>query len=316
MISNSRVIFLNKPKDLIETHRTERRNQMLSFIEDYLNDSPVFGDKTISVTFFDTGVTGLTCLVETPDKKFVLKVHLYPDVPAGEDIFIKAWETAGISVPHIYEIGLLDECPYMLMSYVEAQTLEEVPESTLIERNVFGEMGTTLAKMHTIKSVGFGSVSNGNTGGYKDFKSWVIENQKIQTPLKYATQHNLLPIETFGSVEDAITTLTQHIGDTSESVYCHWDFVPGNIFDTNPLTVFDPVPTFNHPYLDIARSIMQTIAQGFINNESHQQFLHGYFSGKSFDKKLLYASLLFVITKCLTGTEQTKKWSLKTYETI
>ena len=291
------ITFLNQPKLsglAAYIDQDERRLNLVLKIQSWLNSHEPFKDKEVSVEFFQTGETGLVSIVRFLDQQFVLKVLLRSDGPQGEPEFLKACESVGVSVPHIYEFGMLDDFPYMLMSYINARSLDHSSEDELVERNTFKRMGEVLRKIHCARAKGFGRVKEDGSGEHETFSSWILESPQMINHLLYTQKHNLLPEQIFGSIEDSKKILIDQIGTKTESVYCHWDFSPANILDTDPLTVFDPVPTYNHPYLDIARSIVQTIGLGFISPEVNKQFLNGYFSEVELDKRLLYAALLFV----------------------
>lgn len=291
------VTFLNQPK--LSGHSTnkdqdEYRIALISTIDTWLSNHELFKDKHVSVSFFQTGSSGLVSLVKTPEKEFVLKVLLRPGSSKGEPEFLKAWESVGVSVPHVYEFGVLDEHPYMLMSYIAAQSLEHSSEEELIENCVFKKMGETLQQIHQTRAVGFGHMKEDGVGEYETFTTWLLEFPQTINQLSYMQEQALLPEEVFGSIESAKKILIKNIGSKTQTVYCHWDFTPGNILDTNPLTVFDPVPLYNHPYLDIARSIVQTIGAGFTKPEVFEQFISGYFSESELDENFLHAAVLFI----------------------
>jgi fructosamine-3-kinase len=296
-MSISSVIFLNQPKlsgHSVNQDQDERRLALVPKIDSWLSNHQLFQNKKVSVSFFQAGASGLTSLLDAEDKKFVLKVLLRPDGPQGEPQFLKAWEAAGVPVPHVYEFGMLEDHPYILMSYVDAQSLEHSSETELLEKNVFVKMGETLRQIHQTKAKGFGRMKEDGIGEYETFTSWLLEFPQTINQLSYMQKHDLLPEEAFGSVDNAKKILLEHIGENTDTTYCHWDFAPGNILNTDPLTVFDPVPTYNHPYLDIARSIVQTIGAGFARPEVSEQFLKGYFSDTSLDQKFLQAAVLFI----------------------
>lgn len=292
------VTFLNQPKlsgHAVNKDQDDRRIALVPKIEQFLLSHKLFSGKDISVSFFQAGASGLVSLVESLEQKFVFKVLLRPDGPKGEVEFLKAWEGVGVSVPHIYESGMIGEHPYILMSYIPAKSLENYSEAELLEKKVFLQMGKILRQIHSTKSVGFGRMKENGVGEYKDFKSWLLEYPPTLNQLKYMQEHNLLPTEEFGSIDDAKEILMAHMGDRVETTYCHWDFAPGNILYTEPLTVFDPVPMYSDPYHDIARSIVQTIGDGYAGPEVSAQFLEGYFSdGLSVDKEVLHAAVLFI----------------------
>lgn len=291
------ITFLNQPKlSGLATYKDqdERRLNLIPKIESWLTNHQLFRDKQVSVEFFQTGETGLVSIVRLPEQQFVLKVLLRSDGPQGEPEFLNACEAVGVSVPHVYEFGMLNEYPYILMSFINAKSLDHSLESELLERNIFKKMGEVLRKMHQAKAKGFGRAKEDGIGEHKTFSSWLLESPQIINHLSYTQKHNLLPEEIFGSIEEAKNILIEQVGTNTETVYCHWDFSPANVLDTDPLTIFDPVATYNHPYLDIARSIVQTIGLGFVSPEVSKQFLDGYFSDSELSKRFLYATVLFV----------------------
>lgn len=291
------VTFLNQPMLREHDHykeQNENRLVMVGKIDNWISTHELFQGQPVSVTFFQAGASGVVSLLETPENKYVLKTMIRADGPKGEPEFLKAWESVGVLVPHVYESGMLEEHPYILMSYINAKSLENYSEEDLLERGIFKKMGETLRKIHTTEATGFGKMKEDGVGEYESFKTWLQEFYQTINQLEYAQKHNLLPEETFGSIEEAKKILMENIGEGSNSTYCHWDFAPGNILNTDPLSVFDPVPNFNHPYLDIARSIVQTIGAGCANPESSKQFIEGYFSDEQVNEKFLQAAVLFV----------------------
>ncbi len=293
------VTFLNEPKlsgHAVNQDQDERRTGLVPNIESFLVNHELFKKNSVSVTFFQAGASGLVSLVETDTKKYVLKVLLRPDGPKGEVEFLKAWEAAGVRVPHIYEVGMLGEHPYILMEYVNAKSLESFPEKELLKSSVFKQMGEMLRHIHTTEAKGYGRMKEDGVGEYEDFKTWLFEFPQTQNQISYAQKYELLPSDVFGTLDEARDILVEFVSTNPQSTYCHWDFAPGNILYSEPLTVFDPVPTFNHPYLDIARSMVQTIGAGYISTEANQQLIEGYFSDntQSLDKKVLYAGVLFI----------------------
>lgn len=296
-MSTSSVTFLNQPKlsgRATNQDQDDRRLALIPKIERWIVGCELFQNKKVFVSFFQAGASGLTSLLNVEDKKFVLKVLLRPDGPQGEPQFLKAWEGVGVAVPHVYEFGRLEEHPYILMSYVDAQSLEYFSETELLEKDIFNKIGETLQQIHQTKAKGFGRMKEDGIGEYESFTSWLLEFPQTINQLSYMQEHNLLPEETFGSVDEAKKILLEYIGENADTTYCHWDFAPGNILNTDPLTAFDPVPTYNHPYLDIARSIVQTIGAGFTHPEVSKQFLKGYFADTPLDQKFLQAAVLFI----------------------
>lgn len=297
MNKRKEINFKNMPKlsgNVMNKDQDERRLLLASKIEHWLENHTLFKDKEIMISFFQNGTSGLTCLLDIPGKKYVLKVLLRPGGAKGEPEFLRAWESVGVATPHVYEYGDLEGHPYVLMSYIDAQSLENYHEDELLEKGIFKKIGEALRSIHQTKSKGFGLMLEDGIGMYRNFESWLTEFQQTINQLSYMEEHNILPVVEFGSVDDAKKVLLERIGDNTETTYCHWDLTPGNILYTDPLTVFDPVPNFNHPYVDIARSIIQTIGVGYTRKNVSSQFLEGYFADTAIDKEFLNAAILFI----------------------
>jgi tRNA A-37 threonylcarbamoyl transferase component Bud32 len=298
LIVMSNVTFLNQPKlsgHTINQDQDERRTNLIPQIEEFLNTNNRFKGLSVAVTFFQAGASGLVSLLEAPAEKYVLKAILRPDGPKGEVEFLRIWENAGVRVPHVFEAGMIGEHPFILMEYIVGQSLELSTEAELLERKVFVQMGEILRCIDTTKAKGYGRMKVDGVGEYEDFKTWLLEFPQTVNQLAYIEKHNLLPEEIFGSLQRAKDILIEYIAADPHSAFCHWDFAPGNILDADSLVVIDPVPNFNHPYLDIARSIVQTIGAGYVADEVQKQFLEGYFSGEEkLNPRVLQAAVLFI----------------------
>lgn len=290
-------IFLNQPK--LSGHDVDKeldkgRELLIPEIENYLKTSNFFKNESVQVSFFQEGVSSLVCLIESSDKKYVLKISLRPKNLNTEAIFLKEWESIGVNTPHVFEDGFINDHPYTLMQYIDAKTVSQYFKENEFDRKVFFQMGEILNKMHTVKAVGYGKPKSNGEGEFKDFKSWLYEDEHNQRQIAYVKEHNLLPEETFGSIEKAREILLEY-SLNSESVYCHDDFAPYNVLNTNPLTPFDPVCMYNISYLDLGKSVIQMLSGDSKDLESIDQFLEGYFSSRNqkLDKKVLHASILF-----------------------
>ena len=294
----SQITFLNTPKlsgHSVNQDQDDRRVALVSQIEIFIKTTPLFENTDVSVAFFHSGASGLVSLLETSTYSYVLKVLLRPDGPQGEEVFLKAWEAIGVHVPHIFQTGFIGEHPYILMEYIPADTLTHSSEAVLLEQYIFTQMGVILAHIHKTTAPGYGRMQADGSAEYPDFKTWLFEFPQTKNQLAYIEKHNLLHADLYGSLDVARNILLAYIAQNPRSTYCHWDFAPGNILHTNPLTIFDPVPTFNHPYLDIARSIIQTIGAGYTDSAVSTQLITGYEStGLPLDRKVLHAAVLLI----------------------
>lgn len=307
MENTSKIIFKNQPE--LSVHEAdkafnERRLNLIPQIEDLISNHELFKNKEVNITFLGNGVSSLVCLLETPDEKVILKVPLRQMYSEGDGQFMKVWEQAGVKVPHIIEEGVLGEHTYTLCEYIEAKTLGELytPEE-LVQRKTFVEMGKTLRAMHVPEAEGYGYVVN-QKAEYSTFKEW-LESPELKKKIDYVIENKILG-EEHGSLDDALHTLTEFVNTENRSSYCHEDFTTYNIFDTQPLTVFDPNPRFNHGYIDLARCITGTVMQGD-PEETRSQIIEGYFGKEPYNTKALQAAILLFIYMKLPYSHKTNK---------
>ncbi len=289
------ITFLNRPwlsEHSIDRKHNKKRLLLVSYIQKYLATNKIFKNDFIRVSFFHLGMSSLVTLIKTKKRKYVLKIILR-EHQRRQARFLNAWKNVGVSVPRIYETGKIMNLPYILMEFVDAETLNKTPKKKLLKMKTFKRMGKILQKIHKSSSRGYGLPIKENTGKYKKFKNWLLKNPTLKEQFAYVREHKLLPYNVYGSLDEAIAVLIDYVGKNQKSTYCHWDFSPGNIFNTKNLTTFDPATNFNHPYLDLAKSVVQTFAT-LPSFEATDQIIEGYFENNKllFDPKVLQAGVL------------------------
>ena len=297
---SSQVLFLNQPKispHAVDTKFNERRMFLVPQIEEFISNHELFKNNAVSVTFSHAGVSSLVAILEIPEEKFVLKIPLAFKPYSPEGMFLEAWEQVGVSVPHVIENGLLHEHPYFLMKYIDAKTVSEAyPGKEKVTERIFVEMGKTLRQMHQSKAQGYGLATLGKPP-YSDFKTWIekdILSPESRTYKKfvYIKEHNLLHAEEHGDIYKALEILIDYVQKDTRSTYCHYDFGASNIFATKPLTVFDPDCMFNHPYIDLGRTIFIHVFKDYNLSPIADQIYEGYFGNEQCNRKVLQASIL------------------------
>ncbi len=286
----SSITFLNKPRmsnHVVDQRTNERRLEVAEKLEDFLGTHSIFKEKDITVSFAEKGVSSLVCIIDTGNQKYVLKVPSNIEMAKQETLFLNKWKEVGVTVPNIFEQGVLGDHAYILMEYIDAENLRDhFKLNGLIREKVFVTMGEVLRQMHTAKAVSFGKPV-GERGEFETFKSWFLGPDGYTRKAGDIQEFNLLGNE-YGSIQKAVDILIQ--GTDTESVYCHYDFAPENIFATNPITVFDPVPMFNNPFMDLSRTIVIAVSRCG-TSEVVSQLIEGYFKGEEYDKRLLHAAI-------------------------
>ncbi len=302
--------FLNEPKlseHEVDQKFNERRKKLVPLMKDFIAQHPLFSGKKVDVTFLHSGISSLVSILETPEQKLILKIPLSELNSRLDGVFLKAWENVGVKVPHVLEEGEIGEQPYVLMEYINSETLSsKYTGNESVEKNVYHDLGKMLRQMHKAKIEGYSNIVNKkNKPEYFSVGEWLKGDTNMQTQIEYVKEHELLDDKKHGSIEDVFNILISSIGNRKESVYCHNDFGGGNVFATEPFTVFDPWPCFHHPFMDITRSLFHKISEKGIG-KAGEQFLEGYFGDEEYDKKLFHAFLFLNITVKLPYMHKTK----------
>lgn len=291
--------FLNQPKlsgHEVDKALDEARVYLIPKIEEFVSSHSMFKGNNINISFFHTGVSSLVCLIESESNKYILKMKLRPSNVNMEASFLKKWEELNVKVPHIEEVGYIEDYNYILMEFINEEILtKKYNTEELISKNIFFEMGQILRKIHTLKTDGFGACDENEKAKYKTFKEWLDNDTGIQNQIRYAKENNLLPEEIFGSFQEKINLIIDFINKDKVSTYCHFDFSPNNILATEPITIFDPVCLVNHPYIDLAKSVIQSIANCH-DSRCSKQIIDGYFNSNKelLDREVFKACLLFI----------------------
>lgn len=304
------ITFTNEPKlseHEVDQKFNDRRKNLVPLMKDFMDKHPLFSGKNVDVTFLHEGVSSLVSIIETPEQKLILKIPLSILNSRLEGVFLNAWENVGVKVPHVLEEGEIGEQPYILMEYIDSKTISSTyTKEEILEKNVYHDLGKLLRQMHRVKTEGYSNIVNKKSEPeYFSITEWLKGDSNMQTQVEYVKEHKLLDDEKHGSIDEVFNILISSIGNSKESVYCHNDFGTGNVFATEPFTVFDPWPCFHHPFMDVTRSLIHKISKKGIG-ETGQQFLDGYFGDEEYDKKLFHAFLILNITVKLPYMHKTK----------
>lgn len=286
----AKVTFLNQPQmslDSADSEFNKRRVALVPHVENFLITNPLFLGQEVNVFFMTKGVGSLVCMIDTLENKYILKIPLNKTLSEGEAEFLNVWEKAGVKVPHVFSGGRIGDHSYTLMEYVEAETLGEgMSPEEFSESGYYTKMGRALHKMHEPKGKGYGEVVNGRAK-FDSFKQW-IEGNDVTGRIQYIRENNLLTSVNQDYLDKALEILLNFVGENTESSYCHDDFGASNIFDTDPITVFDPNPRFNNYYIDVGKTLANHILSGIYPKE----FIDSYFLHQSYNKKVLLAATI------------------------
>jgi fructosamine-3-kinase len=288
---SSKITFKNQPK--LSGHEAdqkydERRQALIPEIENFVSTDEFFRDREASIEFSHKGASSLVSFIEADNEKFVLKVPLSSSGFESEGQFLKAWEKVGVRVPHVFKEGKLGVRSYLLMEYIDAPTLIDAEAQGLVKRDTAHEQGKILRQMHAAKAEGYGRSIDGKPE-FDSFEKW-LESDIIRKRIGEVQENGVLGDE-HGPIADALDKLIEYTKNNPESVYCHFDFGASNILATEPLTVIDPHPLFNHGVIDIGRSMLLSASGG--NSKSSEKMKEAYYEGEDVDVSALQASIIF-----------------------
>jgi hypothetical protein len=303
---NSMITFKDKPKlsgDGVDRKRDELRLSLVSHIERFLATDELFAGKEVSVAFSKEGISSLVALVETEGEKYVLKIPLTSTVTEGsEALFLKTWEAGDVAVPHVFKEGLMGDRPFVLMQFIDAPSVGEKygNDAEKMER-VYFETGRILRNMHKPEARGFGLAIEGR-GEYGSFEEW-LNSADMKKREGYVQEHGLLH-EGHGSYARAKEILVDYVGEGDKSSYCHFDYGEKHLFATEPYTVFDPNPLFNHGYIDLGKTLVNYIAN---SGTFPRKLLEGYGDEEGVDEQALHAAIFANIVYKLPYQHQKKR---------
>ena len=271
------ITFTNEPKlspHEVDRSRNESRITIVAGLTDFVENNTHFKGKDVCVTFAQDGVSSLVMILDARGEKYVLKTPLITGRGDLEPLFLRTWEAVGVLVPHIFEEGKLGEYPYALMNYIDAPLLKNLYGSreALLEKGMYKEMGRVMQRMHVPRAYGYGIPREGKVE-YNTFGEWLSDGY-LDNRIAYGKENGLF--QNMQLPHKAVELLKGAYGNETKSAYCHNDFDACNIFGTEPITVFDPNPSFNHPYLDLGTAI--TTGTSLLGtSEVSRQLKEGYF---------------------------------------
>jgi aminoglycoside phosphotransferase (APT) family kinase protein len=218
---------------------------------------------SITVQQFAGGQSNPTFLVESPDRRYVLRRKppgkLLPSAHAVDREFrvLAALEDSEVPVAHVHalcEDPAIIGSAFYVMDYVEGRIfwdalLPEVAASG--RRAVYQEMVRVLAALHSVDYVAVGLGDYGKPGHY-------VERQVS----RWTQQYRASETEKIEGMERLIEWLPKHIPGDEQTSIVHGDFrLDNTIFHpTEPriLAVLDwELSTLGHPLVDLAYFCMR-----------------------------------------------------------
>jgi Ser/Thr protein kinase RdoA (MazF antagonist) len=253
--------IITKPK--VEDWRDDKykrlaqnsKNYLLIAIEEGLLD----GRQVTKGGVISDGDSSIVYYVETNDNRYIVKFAPSKGDLITHKLFSDRWSERGVKTPTIYKIREADEqIPYelALIEFIEANTLSKTyTKKELHEKGYYGDLGTTLAKMHRAKGEGYRKlkVPNVLVGKYNTL-SGELDYDIKQKRLDKLIERRYVSNTVEQNYQQAKETLEKNMTGKMPSL-CHNDFLPYNIMATDPITVFDPSPSISSPLKDLGSTV-------------------------------------------------------------
>ena len=234
--------------------------KLSEYLENYI---PEF-QGPIQSTKFKTGQSNPTFLIETNDKKFVLRKKppgkLLPSAHAVDREFkvLKALHATNVPVPkvfHFCEDDAVVGSMFYIMEYIEGRIFWDptIPEvDNKVRGKIYEATNEVLAHLHQVNVEKVGLLDFGKPGSYfeRQVSRWVRQYRSAETKF-------------YIDVEDLITWLNENTPkDDGVVSLVHGDYRLYNIiFDYETpkiLAVLDwELSTLGHPYADLAYQCLQ-----------------------------------------------------------
>ena len=273
-------------------------------LERYLSEQLKNYSGPLSVRQFEGGQSNPTFLLETSDKKYVLrKKPPGPLLPSAHMVEREYWvlnalQNSAVPVPKVHvlcEDERIIGTPFFVMDYVESRLLRDptLPDmGTDTRKAIYQALAETLAALHNLDYQAAGLTDFGKTGGY-------IARQTR----RWSEQYRASKTREIEAMEKLMDWLPQHIPAEDSTCLVHGDFRLDNMLfhpgEPRVLAVLDwELSTLGHPLSDLAYTCMVY----------HIQMPAGYL-GEVAGQDGIPAEQDFVAEYCrLTGRESIPNW--------
>jgi Ser/Thr protein kinase RdoA (MazF antagonist) len=253
-----------KPELAMPASDAKKQQQILSHLTSMLSAGRLSPRPIATIEpLLDGNTSRVYKLIDVDGAARVLKVVQDADFLKAEAAFLEAWRAIGIRTPAVYELGELDEAgefPYLLIEFIEGDNLLTLMEAGQVPGpQVLQDIGARLARMHTVRGVGFGPIhfQNGTLIGQFGTFGQALAEGDFHQALQINLAQQRLDQADLTVVQTAIQMLDRHSAVTG-SVYAHTDFRAGNILyqagQPDPYVIIDPAPRLWHPYRCLAYS--------------------------------------------------------------
>lgn len=237
----------------------------------------------------------LVYLVETTEKKYVIKFYFVSNRWNREVAALKILNKSNVLVPNIIDYGKVDNVEWILYEYVEGTILtkvhEEVPQCNLID--IYFEAGEQLGLIHSFKKFKYYGSLNEDlkfVKKYESFKDYFeTEINRIFTNLKKFTHEE---IKLINQAKKSLCDNLIKLDSIDQGYLCHNDFGPRNLIIDKEKDVYrlKCVIDFEQSVIsDVDRELVLFYCKLLKENRTlSEAFRHGYEKHRVIDENKLF----------------------------
>lgn len=245
--------------------------------------------------------------VITEQDEFVFKSYYQSHFASREIASLKSLKSSGIHVPNLIAYGVDDDQKWMIMNYLKGipltKVLHHIPREKQLE--LFREMGTELAKMHSYKTFDFFGEWDEDCSPYQTHDNFHDAFLASTERTFSIINSRKIPHDTFMQKGNAIfNDLKNILYNVSESHHTHLDYDARNIhvlknegtwhlngiFDFEQSKPWDKNADFVHLYLK----------HFYEDRELEDAFFSGYLDILSLDEDFNTKLNFYMLYQCLS----------------
>lgn len=274
------------------------------YFKDYCRDQNI---ELVSYKYLEGGDSSTIIEFETPDKPRQIAKFIQPHLGNLEVEFYSFCKDADIKTPNITFVKNTDKYLMCVMDFINDPNANKINDKELIEKGFYFEMGKTLARINQIKF-------EGDSKGIpvEDFESykWARIIKSFPEIQKVFGERDISKV-----VSDQSDILIEDSA-VKGLFLCHGDYSTSNLFYGQDLIVYDPMPNFGNPMLDLGLVIVY-ISTSDNYEMIREQILEGYKSVLPIDEKLLSAGIIIKATrKIITAARKSNEKRLNAYKKL
>lgn len=287
------------------------RRQAKEYLQNAAGAGVLASREIDSAKIFPGGETSVVFLVESPEKTYVAKMARYPETVERETAFFEQWAEKGVRTPKVLSLHTANnQVPVSIISLenIEAPILSQsLNTEQRVKKGIAREMGRTLARMHKAKGEGFGfPTPEDRTKGNFDSFSEEMENALFKSRAGWLKEQGIITEKDIESAQTAVKIIEDDLHSGTQPSLTHNDFRPYNIFNTEPMIVFDPNPRITHPYMCLALTLIKSeVETGSFGKQERDEILSGYSEISEIDNRVLSAAIV------LRGMRTLNTWKRK-----